>query len=73
MLFRSRIGVQQAGFYREILNTDSTYYGGSNAGNLGRLEAETTAAHGHAHSLVLTLPPLSVLVLAPEDTHEIRD
>jgi 1,4-alpha-glucan branching enzyme len=64
-----RVGVPQAGFYREILNTDSTYYGGSNAGNLGRLEAEAVGAHGHAHSMALTLPPLAVLVLAPEDEH----
>jgi 1,4-alpha-glucan branching enzyme len=69
-----RIGVPQGGGYREILNTDSTYYGGSNAGNLGRLETEAVAAHGHAQSLVLTLPPLAVLVLAPEDEHaKIRD
>jgi 1,4-alpha-glucan branching enzyme len=64
-----RIGVPEAGAYREILNTDSTYYGGSNMGNLGRLEAEGAAAHGHGQSLVLTLPPLSVLVLVPERDH----
>jgi 1,4-alpha-glucan branching enzyme len=62
-----RIGVPRAGRYRELMNTDSTYYGGSNAGNGGGLETQAVAAHGMAQSLSITLPPLGVLVLAPED------
>ncbi len=62
-----RIGVPHAGRYREILNTDSAYYGGTNVGNAGELTAEETALHGRPASLTLTLPPLGVLVLAPED------
>jgi 1,4-alpha-glucan branching enzyme len=61
-----RIGVPQAGRYREILNTDSEYYGGSNAGNCGILETGKRSVHGRPASLSLTLPPLGVLVLAPE-------
>src|SRR5205085_7223705 len=30
-----RIGVPAGGYYRELLNTDSSAYGGSNAGNEG--------------------------------------
>jgi 1,4-alpha-glucan branching enzyme len=42
------------------------HYGGSNVGNSGAIATEEVAAHGHAFSLVLTLPPLGVVVLRPE-------
>ncbi len=58
-----RIGVPAPGFYREVLNSDAEAYGGSNTGNAGGLDAEAVAAHGHAQSLNLTLPPLGALVL----------
>jgi 1,4-alpha-glucan branching enzyme len=61
-----RVGVPAAGLYREVLNTDSAYYGGSNVGNLGALATDEIAAHGYGHSLSLTLPPLATLVLAPQ-------
>ncbi len=58
-----RIGVPQAGHYREILNSDSAYYGGSNLGNPLAI-ASTPAPHrGQPHSLELTLPPLGGVVL----------
>jgi 1,4-alpha-glucan branching enzyme len=61
-----RIGVPQPGTYREIVNTDSTFYGGSNVGNPGgRIMAESMPFHGHAHSLSLVLPPLATLLLEP--------
>ena len=56
-----RVGVPQNGYYRELLNTDSTVYGGSNVGNLGGVHSTSIPSHGHAHSLVVTLPPLSVV------------
>ena len=56
-----RIGVPHAGFWEERLNTDSHHYGGSNEGNQGGREAEATPCDGLDHSLVLTLPPMSVL------------
>jgi 1,4-alpha-glucan branching enzyme len=58
-----RLGVPQAGYYREILNTDATIYGGSNIGNSGGQHASDQAAQGHPHSLVLTLPPLAAVFL----------
>jgi 1,4-alpha-glucan branching enzyme len=62
-----RIGVPgSAGGWREALNTDSMYYGGGNRGNLGRVATERHASHGHAASIVLTLPPLSTVVLVPD-------
>jgi 1,4-alpha-glucan branching enzyme len=59
-----RLGVPNPGDYREILNTDSQFYGGSNVGNGGAVATQAIPAHGHPHSLSLTLPPLGVLVLA---------
>ena len=59
-----RIGAPGPGTYRERLNTDSHYYGGSNVGSIfGGLNAEKVVAHGKAWSLVLTLPPLATVIL----------
>ncbi|MBM4169326.1 MAG: 1,4-alpha-glucan branching protein GlgB [Ignavibacteria bacterium] len=57
-----RIGVPTGGFWKEILNSDATLYGGSGAGNLGGLEAAPTPAHGRYESLSVTLPPLSLVL-----------
>lgn len=59
------VGVPTAGFWKEIVNTDATEYGGSGHGNLGGVMANPVGTHGRAHSLTLTLPPLSVIVLKP--------
>ena len=56
-----RVGVGAPGFYREVLNSDSQYYGGSNIGNAGGLHAEHVATHGRPWSLSLNLPPLAVV------------
>ena len=52
-----RIGVPAAGWYAELLNSDSEIYGGSNIGNGGGVATEPVAAHGFDHSLRLTVPP----------------
>jgi len=57
------LGVPSAGDWAEILNTDSAHYGGSNVGNAGRVATVARPMHGHAQSLSLTLPPLSVIYL----------
>jgi 1,4-alpha-glucan branching enzyme len=61
-----RLGVPQPGRYREILNSDSTYYGGANLGNAGGIAAEDRPYMGLPCSVTLTLPPLACVVLAPE-------
>ena len=61
-----KIGVPAAGFWKEILNSDGTIYGGSGQGNFHRIEAAPVYLHGYDQALSLTLPPLSVLVLKPE-------
>ena len=55
-----RLGVPRAGRWRERLNTDSSFYGGSNVGTpLGSASSQAIASHGQAASIVITLPPLS--------------
>lgn len=58
-----RIGVPEAGTYRELFNSDSTYYGGSNVGN-GIRETDAREWMGRPWSISLTLPPLAGIVLA---------
>ncbi len=61
-----RVGVAGAGHWREVFNSDSQFYGGSNIGNgEAPLHAAAHPAHGRSHSLALTLPPLGVVVLEP--------
>jgi len=60
-----RVGVPQAGAYRELLNSDAEIYGGSNTGNDGLVEAEAQPSHGHEFSLSLSVPPLGFLLLKP--------
>jgi 1,4-alpha-glucan branching enzyme len=59
-----RIGVSQQGFYREILNTDAQTYGGSNQGNYGGVWSEPHGWQGQGNSIVLKLPPLSVVAFS---------
>jgi 1,4-alpha-glucan branching enzyme len=61
-----RIGVGRSGWYRELINSDAEFYGGSNLGNEGGVEAEAVPNHGRPYSLRLTLPPLGILILKRE-------
>jgi 1,4-alpha-glucan branching enzyme len=58
-----RIGAPRAGQWREIFNSDSALYGGSNQGNSGAVHTSEVAAHGEPQSLSLVLPPLATLFL----------
>ena len=60
-----RIGVPKAGRYKEILNSDSELYAGSNVGNAGEVQTLNEPADGQPYSLLLTIPPLAALVLQP--------
>jgi 1,4-alpha-glucan branching enzyme len=60
-----RIGVPGAGAYREVLNSDSDFYGGGNVGNMGRIETVPEPSHGYEQSMILTIPPLAFLLLKP--------
>ncbi|MEP0944788.1 MAG: 1,4-alpha-glucan branching protein GlgB [Rhizobiaceae bacterium] len=61
-----RIGVPEAGHWREVLNTDSSHYGGGDRGNMGDANSEAVAASDRDHSIVITIPPLTTLFLKLE-------
>lgn len=61
-----RVGVPRAGLWIERVNTDAAVYGGSNMGNGGSSTSQELPSHGQPYSLLLTLPPLSTLILSAE-------
>jgi 1,4-alpha-glucan branching enzyme len=60
-----RIGVPSGAAWCEVLNTDSTYYGGSNLGNGQPLRPQNLPWMGYTHSVEVTLPPLGAIFLKP--------
>ena len=59
-----RLGVPAAGRWRERLNTDSRFYGGSDVGSGAvDLMSEPVPSHGRTHSIVVTVPPLATVFL----------
>jgi 1,4-alpha-glucan branching enzyme len=61
-----RLGVPEAVFYKEVLNSDSWMYGGGNMGNSGGVMASHEGWSGWPCSILVTLPPLAVVVLKPQ-------
>ena len=61
--YNYRIPVPFSGTWREVLNSDSAHYGGSNVGNIG----EVRTLQGATPELDLTIPPLAAIFLVPED------
>lgn len=62
---RYRVGAPTRGAWREIANSDDQTYGGSGVGNPGDLRAQGFGCHGFNDSLIVTLPPLAVVMFAP--------
>ncbi len=60
-----RIGVPKPGFYRELLNSDSSEYWGGNIGNSGGVFAEEIKWHARQYSINITLPPLAIVIFKP--------
>ena len=58
-----RVGVPDSGSYTELLNSDSSYYDGSDVGNKGQIMSTPETCNGRPHSLLLTLPPLGGVIL----------
>ncbi len=56
-----RLGVPEEGYYEEILNTDSTYYGGSNVGSAGGIPTRPQESHGRPNSIQIDVPPLGTV------------
>jgi 1,4-alpha-glucan branching enzyme len=62
-----RLGLPRSQSWRELVNTDSTYYGGSDVGNLGGIQPEPIPWHDQPFSAEVTLPPLGAVWLVPDD------
>ena len=62
---RYRLGLPQAGTWREVLNSDATVYNGSGIGNLGAVRAVDEPWHGRPASAQLVLPPNGAIWLEP--------
>ena len=60
-----RIGAPAAGEYRLLLSSDDMRYGGSGFGVVESVRTEPAPFHGYPQSVVLGLPPLGAVVLAP--------
>jgi 1,4-alpha-glucan branching enzyme len=56
-----RLGLPEAGTWRELLNTDADVYYGSGVGNLGAVEATDKEWHGRPASAEVQLPPLGTV------------
>ena len=56
-----RTGLPRPGRWREVLNSDSAIYGGSNMGNYGGVQAQSVRCHNQPASGEFTLPPLSII------------
>jgi 1,4-alpha-glucan branching enzyme len=65
-----QVGVPVAGRYRELINTDSEHYGGSNVGNGNGngLDASEQSWQGQPCSLQVSVPPLATLILQLKTT-----
>src|SRR2546423_7141491 len=61
-----RLGLPRSQRWRELVNTDSTFYGGSDVGNLGGVEPEPIPWHNQPFSAEVTLPPLGAVWLVPD-------
>jgi 1,4-alpha-glucan branching enzyme len=61
-----RLGLPRACRWKEALNTDSTFYGGSDVGNMGGLDPEPIPWHNQPVSALITLPPLAAVWFIPE-------
>ena len=57
-----RFGVPRAGFWKEVVNSNSEYYGGTGLGNLGGRTAEEEGRDGYSYSINVTLPALSTTI-----------
>ncbi|HPN32275.1 MAG TPA: 1,4-alpha-glucan branching protein GlgB [bacterium] len=61
-----KIGVNYYVPYKEIFNSDSVEYSGSNVGNAGLVYPNTENCNGKPYALKLALPPLGGLIFKPQ-------
>ncbi|MEM9227608.1 MAG: alpha amylase C-terminal domain-containing protein, partial [Verrucomicrobiota bacterium] len=58
-----RIGIPQAGYWKELINTNADVYGGTGAGLSGGVVSDPIPWDGREHSLHVDLPGLSTFIL----------
>ena len=59
-----RLGLPQAGVWREIFNSDDVEFGGTGVTNGGNIRTQAIPFHGLSCSAVLALPPLGAVMLS---------
>lgn len=59
-----KLGVPFNGVYKEVFNSDSSEYGGSNQLNEEEIRSEEIVYHNKAYSVKIKVPPMAVSVLA---------
>ena len=64
-----RVGVPNAGTYKEILNSDDTQFGGSGQYMNGKVKAREGEWDGRPYSIPVKVPPMSCVIF--EFTHKI--
>ena len=62
-----RVGLPRPGRWRELVNTDAEPYGGSGVGNHAGVVAEKREWHEQPYSAEVTVPPLAVVWLVPDE------
>ena len=65
-----RVGVPKSGFWKEIFNSDSELYGGSNVGNFPGATSLGQEHHGQPDSVSLVMPPLAVTIFRWEGSQD---
>jgi 1,4-alpha-glucan branching enzyme len=61
-----RLPLPHGGRWREAINTDSPFYGGSGVGNLGVIEAEPVPHFGRPFSAPIRVPPMGGVIFVAE-------
>lgn len=58
-----RLGVEKAGNYKEIFNSDDRIFGGSGIENSGKIETSEMPWNRYSQSIELKIPPLAMIIL----------
>ncbi len=62
-----QVGVPCSGYWKEIFNSDSTTYGGTNIGNFPGRETTGHGHHDRPDSILVNLPPLATTIFRLEN------
>jgi 1,4-alpha-glucan branching enzyme len=65
-IYHYHLGVPEAGYYKELLNSDSAHYGGGDVGNNGGVQSKAQQWREWANTLEITVPPLGMVVFKLE-------